>query len=191
MAAKLTRQQALISEKLKNVSAANVIAELQDRLSKVETIDAVRTKAQAASEYWAAWREAPILFPRIEPCGERPNLTSTKSGGVVEIDPRRAWQTSACIVRWEALHRILGDISTPRVPTPRFSLRETSSHFAAIVLVPTGVPIGCCKRSRQMLTWSECPRAMRGSSRAQPRRSGEASTDVAIKAEWQLGSECP
>jgi hypothetical protein len=64
--------------------------------------------------------------------------------------PKRgtSWQTSAFIVQWEALHRILGDISTRRVHIPRFSLREKSSHFAAIALVPTRVPIGFCKRSR-------------------------------------------
>jgi hypothetical protein len=54
-------------------------------------------------------------------------------------------------VQWGALHRILGDISTPRVPILRFSLRETSSHFAAIAVVPTRVPIGFCKRSRRLL----------------------------------------
>src|SRR5579864_3191452 len=64
---------------------------------------------------------------------------------------RTSWQTSAFIVQWEARHRMLGDISTPRVPTPRFSLRETSSHFAAIAVVPTRVPIGFCKRSRRLL----------------------------------------
>jgi hypothetical protein len=47
--------------------------------------------------------------------------------------------------------RILGDISTPHVRILRFSLRETSSHFAAIVVVPTRVPIGFCKRSRRLL----------------------------------------
>jgi len=59
---------------------------------------------------------------------------------------RASWQTSAFIVQWEALHWILGDISTPRAPIPRFSIRETSSHFAVIAVVPTKVPIGFCKK---------------------------------------------
>jgi hypothetical protein len=64
---------------------------------------------------------------------------------------RASWQTSGFIVQWGALHRILGDISTPRVPILRFSRRETSSHFAAIPVVPTRAPIGFCKRSRRQL----------------------------------------
>lgn len=59
---------------------------------------------------------------------------------------RALWQTSTFIVRWEALHWIPGDISTRRAPTPRFSRRETSSHFAPIAVVPTRVPIGFCKK---------------------------------------------
>jgi CRISPR-associated endonuclease Cas1 len=65
MAAKLTGQQTLVRERLNNVSVANVIAELQDRLSKAESIDDVRAiESRAASEYWGAWREVPVSFPR-------------------------------------------------------------------------------------------------------------------------------
>jgi hypothetical protein len=65
MAAKLTGQQILAREKLKNVNVADVIAELRDRLSQAETIDAVRViESRAASEYWGAWREVAVSFPR-------------------------------------------------------------------------------------------------------------------------------
>lgn len=65
MTAKLTGQQTVAREKLKNVSVANVLVELKDRLSQVQTIDAIRTiESRAASEYWGAWREIPVLFPR-------------------------------------------------------------------------------------------------------------------------------
>jgi hypothetical protein len=65
-----------------------------------------------------------------------------------------SWQTSGLIVQWEVLHRLLGHICTPRVTISRFSLRETSSHFATIQVVPTRVPIGFCKRSRQLLEFN-------------------------------------
>jgi CRISPR-associated endonuclease Cas1 len=65
MIAKLNGQESLVREKLKNVNVANVIAELRDRLSQAETIDAVRAiESRAASEYWAAWRDIPVLFPQ-------------------------------------------------------------------------------------------------------------------------------
>lgn len=65
MTAKLTGQETLVREKLKNVNVASVIAGLRDSLPQAETIDAVRAiESRAASEYWGAWREVPVLFPR-------------------------------------------------------------------------------------------------------------------------------
>jgi CRISPR-associated endonuclease Cas1 len=65
MAAKLTGQEMLVREKLKNVGVANVIAELQERLSGAGTIDAIcGIESRAASEYWGAWRGVPVSFPR-------------------------------------------------------------------------------------------------------------------------------
>src|SRR2546429_5877369 len=65
ISAKLTGQETLIREKLKNVSAANSIAELQARLANAHEIDAIRgIESRAAAEYWSAWREIPVLFAR-------------------------------------------------------------------------------------------------------------------------------
>jgi CRISPR-associated protein Cas1 len=67
MTAKLSGQETLAREKLKNVTVANVIAALRNNLSQAETIDAIRAiESRAASEYWSAWREVPVLFPRKE-----------------------------------------------------------------------------------------------------------------------------
>lgn len=65
IAAKLDGQDTLVREKLKNESTANVIAALRKSLSSAETIDAIRgIESRAASEYWRAWYEIPIHFPR-------------------------------------------------------------------------------------------------------------------------------
>ncbi len=62
---KLSGQEMLVREKLKNVSAANSIAGLQDRLINADEIDAIRgIESRAAAEYWSAWREVPVLFAR-------------------------------------------------------------------------------------------------------------------------------
>jgi CRISPR-associated endonuclease Cas1 len=64
MTAKLTGQETLVREKLKNVNAGITIAGLRDRLSQAETIDAIRgIESRAAAEYWCAWREVPVLLP--------------------------------------------------------------------------------------------------------------------------------
>jgi CRISPR-associated endonuclease Cas1 len=65
ISAKLTGQQILIREKLKNVIAADSIAELQNRLGNADSIEAVRTiESRAAAEYWTAWRDISVLFAR-------------------------------------------------------------------------------------------------------------------------------
>src|SRR6266478_3914336 len=62
---KISGQEILVREKLKNVSAANSIAGLQNRLANSDEIDAIRgIESRAAAEYWSAWREVPILFAR-------------------------------------------------------------------------------------------------------------------------------
>jgi len=65
ISAKLTGQEMLVREKLKNVNAANSIAGLEKRLADTDTVDGIRSiESRAAAEYWSAWREVPILFAR-------------------------------------------------------------------------------------------------------------------------------
>lgn len=65
MTAKLTGQETLVREKLQTVSVANIIAGLRDRLSGANSLDSIRgIESRAASEYWGAWREIPVSFPR-------------------------------------------------------------------------------------------------------------------------------
>ncbi len=62
---KLKGQETLVREKLKNVSAANSIAGLQDRLANANEIDAIRAiESRAAAEYWSTWRDVPVVFAR-------------------------------------------------------------------------------------------------------------------------------
>jgi CRISPR-associated endonuclease Cas1 len=65
ISAKLRGQEILVREKLKNVSAANSIAGLEDRLAGADEIGAIRgIESSAAAEYWTAWRDLPVLFAR-------------------------------------------------------------------------------------------------------------------------------
>jgi CRISPR-associated endonuclease Cas1 len=65
IAAKLAGQETLIRETLKDVSAAGSIAALENRLSEADDLNAIRAiEARAAAEYWSAWRNVPIQFPR-------------------------------------------------------------------------------------------------------------------------------
>jgi CRISPR-associated endonuclease Cas1 len=65
IAAKLDGQELVARERLKNVPTANVIATLRKILSSAETIDTIRgIESRAASEYWRAWYDVPVLFPR-------------------------------------------------------------------------------------------------------------------------------
>jgi len=67
IAAKLDGQENLVREKLKNESSANIIATLRKSLLSAETIDAIRgIESRAASEYWRAWYDVPVLFPRSD-----------------------------------------------------------------------------------------------------------------------------
>jgi CRISPR-associated endonuclease Cas1 len=65
ISAKLKGQETLVREKLKNISAANYIAGLQERLANAAEIDAIRgIESRAAAEFWGAWRDVPVLFTR-------------------------------------------------------------------------------------------------------------------------------
>jgi len=65
ISAKLAGQGMLIREKLQNIRTGDSIAALQVRLADTSDLTAIRgIESRAAAEYWSAWREVPILFPR-------------------------------------------------------------------------------------------------------------------------------
>jgi CRISPR-associated endonuclease Cas1 len=65
ISAKLSGQEVLVREKLKNVLAADLIVALQARIDDAADLDAIRgIESRAAAEYWNAWRDLPIFFPR-------------------------------------------------------------------------------------------------------------------------------
>jgi CRISPR-associated endonuclease Cas1 len=62
---KLSGQEILIREKLQNVGIADSIAALRSRLDDANDLTAIRgIESRAAAEYWDAWRDVQILFPR-------------------------------------------------------------------------------------------------------------------------------
>ena len=65
ISAKLTGQEVVIREKLCKSDAADSIAILRNRVAVAVDLSAVRgMESRAAAEYWDAWRELPVLFPR-------------------------------------------------------------------------------------------------------------------------------
>ena len=65
--AKLTGQESLVREKLKDSASADVIAQFREQLTAVETLEEIRTiEGRAAAIYWSAWREVPIIFPKSD-----------------------------------------------------------------------------------------------------------------------------
>ena len=65
ISAKLTGQEKLVQQQLKNDAVAHAIVELKSRLVNTENLDAVRAiESHAAILYWAAWRDVPVMFPR-------------------------------------------------------------------------------------------------------------------------------
>jgi CRISPR-associated endonuclease Cas1 len=63
--AKLSGQESVLRDKLKNEIRANSVGILRERLDNTESIDTIRgIEARAALEYWGAWYEIPILFAR-------------------------------------------------------------------------------------------------------------------------------
>src|SRR6266851_3254586 len=64
IAAKLAGQEALVRDKLKDSTTADVIARFRERLSTAEKLDAISLlEAHAAVSYWSAWNSLPINFP--------------------------------------------------------------------------------------------------------------------------------
>jgi hypothetical protein len=64
---KLTGQEMLVREKLKNIRAADSIAILKPRLGEADDLNSIRgIESRAAAEYWNAFRDLPILFPLKE-----------------------------------------------------------------------------------------------------------------------------
>lgn len=67
IAAKLCGQETLARGKLHNSGAADSIAALCSRLEDAGDLNTVRgIESRAAAEYWNAWRDLPVLFPRKE-----------------------------------------------------------------------------------------------------------------------------
>src|SRR5712691_8287515 len=62
---KLTGQERLARDLLRNSSTAQAIASFRAALTTAETIEAVRLfESQAAYAYWSAWHTVPVLFPK-------------------------------------------------------------------------------------------------------------------------------
>jgi CRISPR-associated endonuclease Cas1 len=62
---KLEGEESVLREQLQQPAVANLIAHLRERLADAETLDRVRhLEAEAAKNYWSAWSEVPIMFPR-------------------------------------------------------------------------------------------------------------------------------
>ncbi len=65
IACKLSGQEKVAREGLKDLTVANTIARLHKSLATVKTITAVSLiESQAAAEYWGAWDGVPITFPQ-------------------------------------------------------------------------------------------------------------------------------
>src|SRR5438105_3709382 len=65
ISAKLSGQETLVREKLQNIGTADTIAALRARLADAADLNAIRgSESRAAAEYWNAWRNVPIQFPR-------------------------------------------------------------------------------------------------------------------------------
>jgi len=62
---KLYGQERVARFKLLNTKTADAIGGFRHRLRQCDTLDSIRhLEAQAALEYWSAWKELPITFPR-------------------------------------------------------------------------------------------------------------------------------
>ena len=62
---KLRGQETLVREKLRDSQAANAITKLRNRLPDASDLIGIRSiESRAAAEYWGAWRDVPIQFPR-------------------------------------------------------------------------------------------------------------------------------
>ena len=64
---KLAGQEQVARNKLLDSKTGKIIATFRGALPTAETIDAIRQlEAQGASAYWAAWRDLPIMFPKLD-----------------------------------------------------------------------------------------------------------------------------
>jgi hypothetical protein len=62
---KLEGEESVLREQLQKPAVANFIANLRERLAGAENLDRVRyLESEAAKNYWGAWSEVPIVFPR-------------------------------------------------------------------------------------------------------------------------------
>ena len=62
---KLTGQERVANDHLRDTHAARIIASARDALATVETTAAIRLlESQAALAYWSAWHAVPIMFPK-------------------------------------------------------------------------------------------------------------------------------
>jgi len=67
ISAKLSGQETLARDKLKNSVTADAIAGFRMRLDNADNLDSLRTlEAHAAVAYWNAWRDVPILWPKSD-----------------------------------------------------------------------------------------------------------------------------
>jgi CRISPR-associated endonuclease Cas1 len=65
ISAKLEGEESVLREQLQQPAVANLIAHLREQLADAENLDRVRyLEAEGARNYWSAWSEVPVLFPR-------------------------------------------------------------------------------------------------------------------------------
>jgi CRISPR-associated endonuclease Cas1 len=65
ISAKLEGEESVLREQLRQPAVANLIAHVREQLADAENLDRVRyLEAEAARNYWSAWSEVPVLFPR-------------------------------------------------------------------------------------------------------------------------------
>lgn len=63
--AKITGQETLVREKLKDRTTADEIAKTREELAEADSMDRARwIESRAAAFYWSAWHELPIVFAR-------------------------------------------------------------------------------------------------------------------------------
>ena len=62
---KLEGEESVLREQLRQPDVADSIADLRQRLADAENLDRVRyLEAEGARNYWSAWSEVPVSFPR-------------------------------------------------------------------------------------------------------------------------------
>ena len=65
ISAKLSGQEAVAREQLRDTATADAIARFRERLSSADSLEAVRSlESQGAAAYWAAWSDVAVMYPR-------------------------------------------------------------------------------------------------------------------------------